>query len=104
MNFDPLIQRELTVGLELNDYLRIIPRIHRATPLGMRHSPSRFSSSKGNFTLLYAARDLPTAVAERIVRDRFQGQGDCIPSDMFDQHKCKLRSKARPLVLHFHTH
>ena len=74
MTFDPAILRELAVRLEPTGYLRIIPRIHEATPLGMGHAASRFSSPNGSFALLYAARDLPTAIAERIVRDRYQGR------------------------------
>lgn len=74
MTFDPAILHELTSGLELDGYLRIIPQMHRATPLGTGHGLSRFSSPDRSFTLLYAARDLPTAIAERIVRDRYQGR------------------------------
>lgn len=74
MKLDTAILGELAVRLELDGYLRIIPGLHRATPLGMGHGPSRFSSTRGSFTLLYAALDLPTALAERIIRDRFQGR------------------------------
>lgn len=98
MSFDPLILRELTVGLELSDYLRIIPRIHRTTPLGMGHSPSRFSSAERNFTLLYVARDLPTAIAERIVRDRFQGQQERrLPKEDLEQFVVAAISTTAPL-------
>jgi hypothetical protein len=68
------ILRDLTVRLALDGYLRIMPHGQRTTPLGMGHGKSRFSSSDDRFTLLYAARDLPTALAERIIRDRFQGR------------------------------
>src|SRR3546814_16770362 len=35
---------------------------------------SRFSSPADRFTLLYIAQDLQTALAERVIRDRFQGR------------------------------
>ena len=44
-----------------------------ATPLGMGFGQTRFSSPEGRFRLAYIARDLPTAIAETIVRDRFEG-------------------------------
>lgn len=74
MTLDRAILRELTVRLELRGYLRIMPEAHRAMPLGMGYGKSRFSSLTDRFTILYAARDLPTALAERIIRDRFQGR------------------------------
>lgn len=74
MTLDQAILGELTVRLHLSGYLRILPRIHMSTPLGMGHGASRFSSPHGSFSLIYAARDLPTALAERIVRDRYQGR------------------------------
>lgn len=43
-------------------------------PVGMGFGRTRFSSPSNSFALLYAAQDLATAVAERIVRDRFQGK------------------------------
>lgn len=74
MRFEPAILRELTVRLELSGYLRIIPRAHQATPLGVGHGKSRFSSPDENFKVLYGSHDLPTALVERIIRDRFQGR------------------------------
>lgn len=74
MKLDAGILHELTIRLELDSYLRIIPGVHRDTPLGTGYGPSRFSSPDQKFTVLYAARDLPTALAERIIRDRFQGR------------------------------
>lgn len=50
-----------------------IPIAHRSTPLGMGFGQSRFSSPNQMFRLLYAAYDLATAIAETIVRDRFEG-------------------------------
>ncbi|WP_260581988.1 RES family NAD+ phosphorylase [Sphingopyxis sp. PET50] len=66
--------RELAVGIDVTGYLRIIEARHRATPTGMGHGETRFASPAGSFTLLYAAQDLPTALAEKVVRDRFQGR------------------------------
>nr|WP_304655218.1 RES family NAD+ phosphorylase [Neorhizobium galegae] len=44
-----------------------------STPLGMGFGQSRFSISNQMFRLLYAACDLATAIAETILRDRFEG-------------------------------
>src|SRR5690606_1161215 len=63
VSLDQAILGELTVRLHLSGYLRILPRIHMSTPLGMGHGASRFSSPHGSFSLIYAARDLPTALA-----------------------------------------
>ncbi|WP_236765556.1 RES family NAD+ phosphorylase [Agrobacterium tumefaciens] len=43
-----------------------------ATPLGMGFGNSRFSSLHRRFRLAYIAQDLPTAIAETIVCDRFE--------------------------------
>src|SRR3546814_4459381 len=42
--------------------------------MGMGFGRTRFSSQSDSFALLYAAQDLATELAERIVRDRFQGK------------------------------
>lgn len=57
-------------------YVRIIPSVHVATPLGCAPSHSRFGGTKSNFAVLYAARDLATALAETVIRDRFEGLAD----------------------------
>ena len=62
----------LTLPVDATGYLRIIPDEHRATPTGMGFGRTRFASPDDSFKLLYAARDLKTAVAETIVRDRFE--------------------------------
>nr|WP_260395043.1 RES family NAD+ phosphorylase [Sphingobium lignivorans] len=54
--------------------MRIIEARHRATPMGVGHGKTRFSSATNAFTVLYAAQDLPTAIAEKVIRDRFQGK------------------------------
>jgi hypothetical protein len=56
-------------------YWRLCPVAHRATPLGTGPGSARFSSEKGNFHTLYAASSLATAIAETVIRDRFEGGG-----------------------------
>src|SRR3546814_17558630 len=46
----------------------------RHKPTGTSLGMSRFSSPADRFTLLYIAQDLQTALAERVIRDRFQGR------------------------------
>ncbi|WP_257555878.1 hypothetical protein [Sphingobium sp. CFD-2] len=55
MSFDAAILRELAVGIDVTGYLRIIEARHRATPIGMGHGKSRFSSPTDSFTVLYRA-------------------------------------------------
>lgn len=74
MSFDAAILRKLAVSIDVTGYLRIMEARHRATPTGMGYGETRFSSPTGSFTVLYAAQDLPTALAEKVIRDRFQGR------------------------------
>jgi len=74
VSFDLAILEDLAVGIDVTGYLRIMEARHRATPTGTGHGKTRFSSPVGTFTILYAAQDLPTALAEKIIRDRFQGR------------------------------
>ncbi|ALC11474.1 RES family NAD+ phosphorylase [Sphingopyxis sp. 113P3] len=74
MSFDLAILEDLAVGIDVTGHLRIMEARHRATPTGTGHGETRFSSPVGTFTILYAAQDLPTALAEKIIRDRFQGR------------------------------
>jgi len=74
VSFDAAILRELAVGIDVTGYLRILEARHRATPTGMGYGETRFSSQADSFTVLYAAQDLPTALAEKVIRDRFQGR------------------------------
>jgi len=100
VKLDRTILQELTVHIELDAYLRIIPCVHRATPLGTAYGSSRFSSPDDSFTLLYAARDLPTALAERIIRDRFQGrQQRVIARDELTHFAAAAISTMKPLRL-----
>src|SRR3546814_5158470 len=65
----------------------ILDARYRAAPMGMGFGRTRFSSQSDSFALLYAAQDLATALAERIVRDRFQGKTKrvLLESDVDDQ-------------------
>lgn len=74
MRLDSNVLQQLVVRIDVTDYIRIIDRAHRNTPLGMGHSRTRFSSPADAFKVLYLAQDSRTAIAERIVRDRFQGR------------------------------
>jgi len=73
MDLDPDVVANLTISFQLRAYLRVMRIAHRATPLGMSISKSRFSSPTDAFKLLYIARNLATAIAETIIRDRFEG-------------------------------
>ena len=72
MKLDPQIVAELALEFQPKSYLRVMPIAHMATPLGMGFGQTRFSSPSGAFRLAYIARDLATAIAETIVRDRFE--------------------------------
>ncbi len=61
---------------EFSSYVRIIPSVHQAMPLGCAAGVSRFGGTKKNFAVLYAARNLATALAETVVRDRYEGLDD----------------------------
>lgn len=76
MTFDPAILRALAVGIDVTSYLRIIEARHSGTPMGMGYGKTRFASPSDSFTILYAAQNLATALAEKVIRDRFQGRRD----------------------------
>jgi len=73
MRLDPKIVTSLTRRFQPSAYLRCTPWAHRATPLGMGFGKTRFASPVDAFKLVYIAKDLPTSMAEAIVRDRFEG-------------------------------
>jgi hypothetical protein len=66
--------RERVITAQLLDWPRILPTKHRATPAGAGFGSSRFSSPTNSFRVLYAADNFPTAFAEAVVRDRFEGK------------------------------
>jgi hypothetical protein len=65
---------ERIITARITDWPRILPSRHRAQPVGAGHGSSRFSSPSHQFKILYAAEDFPTAFAEAVVRDRFEGK------------------------------
>jgi len=74
VTLDKVILRELAVGIDVTGYLRIMDVAHRTTPTGMGFGKTRFASPTDSFKLLYVAQDLPTALAEAVIRDRYQGK------------------------------
>lgn len=62
--------------VEFSDYVRIIPSQYAATPLGCAAGHSRFGGTGKTFAVLYAAHSLTTALAETVIRDRFEGLAD----------------------------
>jgi len=66
--------RERVIRARIADWPRILPTRHRATPADAGFGSSRFSSPSGAFRVLYAADNFPTAFAEAVVRDRFEGK------------------------------
>jgi hypothetical protein len=74
MKLDREILGELTVPFHPSDYLRVTPIAFAATPLGMGFGKTRFASPDDSFRLLYIACNLATAIAETMIRDRFQGR------------------------------
>ncbi len=61
---------------EFSNYVRIIPSLYDKSPLGCAAGVSRFGGVSKKFSTLYAARNLATALAETVVRDRFEGVED----------------------------
>jgi RES domain len=66
--------RKRVIHARIADWPRILPTWHRATPADAGFGSSRFSSPSGAFRVLYAADNFPTAFAEAVVRDRFEGK------------------------------
>jgi hypothetical protein len=62
------------IEARMADWPRILPSRHRSTPASAGFGSSRFSSLAGTFRVLYAADNFPTAFAEAVVRDRFEGK------------------------------
>lgn len=78
MKLDPRTVADLALAFRPETYLRVMPVEHKATPLGMGFGHTRFSSPSLTFRLAYLAGDLATAIAETIVRDRFEGSQERI--------------------------
>lgn len=64
---------EQTILFEFDRYYRVFPAQHSATPLGCAPGWSRFGASDKSFSVIYAARNFATAIAEGVIRDRFEG-------------------------------
>jgi len=73
MKLDLEALTKVTQAFQPVNYARIFAATHKETPLGTGPGMARFSSTKGNFNTLYAARSLATAIVETIIRDRFEG-------------------------------
>jgi hypothetical protein len=71
---DPNVLADLAVAITLKAYVRVTPMAHAATPLGTGFGVTRFASPTKAFKVIYIAQDLATAIAETLVRDRFQGR------------------------------
>lgn len=74
MKLDDKVVADLALPFQPKAYLRIMPKAHAATPLGMGFGQTRFAAPDNSFQLIYLARDLATAIAETVVRDRFEGK------------------------------
>lgn len=74
MRLDPRILQDLAVPFEPKAYVRVTPLAHAATPLGAGFGLTRFASPARAFKVLYLGQNVLTAVAETIVRDRFQAK------------------------------
>jgi hypothetical protein len=100
MTLDKAVLQRLAVRADITDYVRIISRAHAATPLGMGFGKTRFSSPRDKFRLLYLAQDPATAIAETIVRDRFQGKAErLILREEFDRYSIAVIRNPSPLFL-----
>lgn len=64
---------KVTAVFEPKAYQRVFPLVFKNNPLGTGSGQARFSSVAGDFNTLYAAASLAGAIAETIVRDRFEG-------------------------------
>jgi hypothetical protein len=97
---DKAILQRLAVLEDVTDHVRIIGREHADTPLGMGFGRTRFSSPRDKFRLLYLAQDPMTAVAETIIRDRFERQvARELLQDEFDRYSIATIRNPEPLLL-----
>lgn len=100
MTLDSAILTRLAVSVDVTDYVRIISRVHAATPLGMGPGRSRFSSPRDRFHLLYLAQDPMTAFAETIMRDRFEKSAErLLLEEELDRYSIAVVRNPRPLFL-----
>ena len=92
MTLDIAVLTRLTRRVLPEAYLRCTPLVHRATPIGMGYGNTRFASPTDSFKLIYIAEDLATAVAETVIRDRFEGATtrQVMPSDIVTWGVCEV--------------
>ena len=64
---------KVTSAFKPKAYQRVFPLTYKESPLGTGPGKARFSSVTGDFHTLYAAASLAAAIAETIIRDRFEG-------------------------------
>ncbi len=64
---------QLTKPWKFKSYVRVIPSRFHTTPLRDGPGASRFSGLQNDLLVLYAGRNLATALAETVIRDRFEG-------------------------------
>lgn len=100
VKLDLKVVKRLAISFEPQRYLRVTPRTHARTLLGMIFGATRFASPNRSFRLIYLARDLATGIAETIIRDRFEDQ----ELRQLDASEVKTRSVAdisamRPLTV-----
>ncbi len=74
MKLDPVVIGRLRREVTPRAYLRVTPLKFADTPLGLGYGQTRFASPTRSFRVLYLGRNLTTAVAETLVRDRFVGR------------------------------
>lgn len=74
MRLDPNTLGDLAVLFAPTAYVRVTRMVHAATPLGSGYGATRFASPHDAFKVIYAAESLATALAETVVRDRFQAK------------------------------
>lgn len=100
MTLDNAILQKLAVRADVSNYVRIVARSHAGTPLGMGFGKTRFSSPRNKFRILYLAQDPATAVAETIIRDRFQGASErLLFQEEFDGYSIAVMRNNDPLFL-----
>ncbi|WP_439478372.1 RES family NAD+ phosphorylase [Brevundimonas sp.] len=92
--------RERLYAARLDDWVRILPSRHRASPVGAGFGSSRFSSPSDAFKVLYAGDNFATAFAEAVVRDRFEGKSRrFLYRPHLDQHCVAAIGSSRELVM-----
>ncbi|MXN64792.1 RES domain-containing protein [Stappia sp. GBMRC 2046] len=72
MPLDPKEISRLIQPLKPDRWLRVMRSEFEETPLGVGPGSSRFSPPDNHFHVLYAACDLVSAIAETVIRDRFE--------------------------------